>query len=598
MSQVNEVKDSVNIIDVIGERLDLKRAGSSYKAICPFHSESSPSFFVNEEMQRYKCFGCGASGDVIEFLEQYDGMSFLEALKYLADRAGIKLKDYSKSQDDEIREELLEILDLAKRYFHYLLLEHKLGEKARNYLKERGTNQESIKLFQLGFALPAWDGLFKFLTKKKGYSADKVLKTGLIIKSQSGRYYDRFRDRIVFPLKNHRGQVVGFSGRALNRDEKTPKYINSPETKLYHKSKMLYGYSELFQEIRKKKEIIIAEGEFDVISSFQAHVNHIVAIKGSALTPQQARLVSRSVNKVILCLDADGAGVKATKRAIKVIKDFDLDLRVIDLSQVETDQDIKDADDLAQDNPKLWRTTVKSSISVYDFLINVALDKFNPHQAEGKRKIVDDLAPVLDQIEHQVEKDFYIKKLAKKIKVNSAVLEEDVRRFGQVGSSHKRSRSLNKEKQMMNPRQNLERYLLFLLFQAEPNLIKAKAKELKQMELKIVGANQVMDKLIEFNQEFSLQKFANTLAEDLKASLFDWTQQPEFVDMLPQIKWREEWKKTLDHYQQKSISQEITQINQRIEQLEQKQNLTEEEQSTLQQLLRDIVELQRKLKSN
>ncbi len=594
MSQVNEVKDSVNIIDVIGERIDLKRAGSSYKAICPFHSESSPSFFVNEQMQRYKCFGCGASGDVIEFLEQYDGMSFLEALKYLADRAGIKLKEYHKSKNDEVREELTEILDLARRYFHYLLLEHKLGQKARDYLKQRGISKESTKLFQLGFALPAWDGLFKFLTKKKGYSAETVLKTGLIIKSQSGRYYDRFRDRIVFPLKNHRGQVVGLSGRALNRDEKTPKYLNTPETKLYHKSKLLYGYSELFQEIRKKKTIIIAEGEFDVISSAQAHVNYIAAIKGSALTTEQARLLSRAVNKVILCLDTDEAGVKATKRAIQVIKDFDLDLRVIDLSQVKTDQEIKDADDLARENPKLWRETVKNSISVYDFLIRVALDKFDPHLAEGKRKIVDDLAPVLNQIQHQVEKDFYVKKLAETINVNSAVLVEDIRRFGQVGSSQRRRKPTEEKKQKMNPRENLGRYLLFLLFQADPAIIKSKAKELKEIDLQILGSNQILDKLIQFDQDFTLKEFADTLAEDLKASLFDWIQQPEFVDLLPQITWQEEWPKMIEHYQQKVTSQEITEINQQIEALEQKTDLSEEEQNKLQRLLRKIVELQRK----
>ncbi|MEA2056430.1 MAG: DNA primase [Patescibacteria group bacterium] len=597
MSQVQQVKDAVNIVDVLGERLDLKRSGSSYKAVCPFHSESSPSFFVNEEMQRYKCFGCGASGDVIEFLEQYDGMSFLEALKYLADRVGIELKSYSRSNDDKERETLLEILDLAQRYFHYLLMEHKLGKPARSYLKERSVTKESIKLFNLGYALPAWDGLFKFLTKKKKYKEQDILQAGLIIKARSGRYYDRFRDRIIFPLKNHRGQVVGFSGRALNKDDKTPKYINSPETKLYHKSQMLYGYKELYQEIRKAKKIIIVEGEFDVVSSRQAHVNFISAIKGSALTEEQARLISRCVEKVLLCLDSDEAGVKATKRAIEVIKDFDLDLRVIDLSRVKAGKEIKDSDDLARENPKLWRETVKQSISVYDFLINVALDKFDPKTPEGKRKIVDDLAPVLNNINHQVEKDFYVKKLAAKLSVNIATLADDVRRFGQSGSKFQRSQPQSK-KNKLDPKKHLERYLIFLLFHAKQEVIKDKAKVLQELELKTVGASQVVDSLIEYEDDFNLKKFAQTLAEDLKAKLFDWHQQPEFVSLLDQIKWGEEWSKTLKQYRQKMVSSQISQINQRIEKLEQKSELAEEEQAELQKLLRKIVDLQRHLKSS
>ncbi len=261
MSQVKQIKQANDVVEVIGQRLDLKRAGSSYKALCPFHSESSPSFFINEQLQRYKCFGCQASGDVIEFLQNYEGMSFLEALKHLADRAGIKLKEYRRSKDDQVRETLLEILNLAKQYYHFLLTKHEQGQAARAYLKQRGTTQKSTELFQLGYALPAWDGLYRYLVDKKGYQAEDVLKTGLIIKSRKGhRYYDRFRDRIIFPLKNHRGQVVGFSGRALNQDEKTPKYINTPETSLYHKAQMLYGFHELYQEIRKQNELIIVEG--------------------------------------------------------------------------------------------------------------------------------------------------------------------------------------------------------------------------------------------------------------------------------------------------------------------------------------------------
>ena len=251
MSQIQEVKDANNIVEIVGEKIDLRPSGSSFKARCPFHSEKTPSFFVHPEMQRYRCFGCGATGDVLDFLQNYDGMTFYEALKYLADRASITLKDFNRTSEDEEREQLLGILNLAKEYYHYLLTQHEAGKPALAYLKERGTNSQSIKLFNLGYSLSSWDGLIKYLHQKKKYPLELIAKTGLIIKGKGDRYYDRFRGRVMFPLKNHRGQVVGFSGRLLTAQAKEAKYINSPETSLYHKSKLLYGYSELFREIRK-----------------------------------------------------------------------------------------------------------------------------------------------------------------------------------------------------------------------------------------------------------------------------------------------------------------------------------------------------------
>jgi len=593
MSQVKEIKDAVDIVTIIGERIDLKRSGSSYKGLCPFHGEKSPSFFVSDQMQRYKCFGCGVSGDVLEFLQQYEGMSFLEALKYLADRAGIELKKIHKSSDDDLREKLLEILNWSLKYYHYLLTEHKSGEKARQYLKERGTTQDSVKLFKLGYALPAWDGLFNYLTKKKKYKPDEILQTGLIIKSKTGRYYDRFRDRIMFPLKNHRGQVVGFSGRALNKDEKTPKYINTSETKLYHKSKMLFGYSELFQQIRKKKELLVCEGEFDVISSSQAHVKHICAIKGSALTEEQARLIHRVANKVILSLDADQAGVKATKRAIKVIKDVDLELRVLDLSRVEADFAIKDADDIASNDPKLWREVVKTSVSVYDFLIRVALDKFDPDTPEGKRKIVDDLAPVLHQIAHKVEQEYYVKKLAEKLGVRDSILADDIRAFGETKNNFQ-PKSVAKPKKI-KPNLEMEQYILFLFFHLELEERQEKLNLLSKYDWATVGVKQVLE-VLEKDPQLSLEQLAKKLPEDLKASLFEWYHQPEFIKLIEEVNVAKEWQQAWKKFQTEKTRKKIKQINQEIENLETKTERSAEEEQELEDKLAQIVKLQSKLR--
>ena len=239
MSQIKEVKDATNIVEVVAEKIKLENSGANFKACCPFHNEKTPSFFVNPGLQRYRCFGCGANGDVLDFLQNFEGITFYEALKTLADRAGITLKEFQKSQDDEEREKLLEIMSFAKEYYYYLLTKHEVGQIGRDYLKNRDITNESIKIFQLGFATNAWDSLLKYLHQKKKFPLNLIEKTGLIIKGRSGGYYDRFRERLIFPLKNHRGQVVGFSGRLLSQSPKEAKYINSPETLLYHKSKML-----------------------------------------------------------------------------------------------------------------------------------------------------------------------------------------------------------------------------------------------------------------------------------------------------------------------------------------------------------------------
>lgn len=600
MSQVNQIKDAVNILDEIGQRLDLKRAGSSYKALCPFHSEKSASFFVNPQIQRYKCFGCGASGDVIEFLEQYEGMTFLEALQYLADKTGIKLKQFNKTKDDEVREQLLEILQLSSRYYEYLLNEHRLGEDARLYLEKRGVKKSSIELFKIGYAPSAWDGLTNYLTKKKRFQPSLVEKTGLLIRNNSGRYYDRFRNRIVFPLKNHRGQIVGFSGRILeskkNNQRQQPKYINTPETQLYHKSQTLYGFSELFQQIRKKREVIIAEGEFDVISSHQAHVSNIVAIKGSALTYDQVKMLSRVADKILLSLDSDAAGIKATQRAIEVIKDLNVDLRVIDLSAIDSGK-FQDADELIRSQPKLWKEAIKNSLSAYDFLINVSFGQNDPDSAIGRRKIIDELALILNKIDHQVEKDFYLKKIAERLQVSASILLEDINRFGQksTSSTYQNKKQSIKEEQL-DPLKRLEDYLLFLLINSPDESVVDKASQLSKLELKNPQARQILSQLTTTKGDYQLEKFAGSLAEDLKAALMEW-QHPDFIKNMDDFNLESEWVKSLNKYQRLLNKEKINLYNQELDALEKKRSKSDQDNKKIEALLNQIAQLQAKHKS-
>lgn len=589
MSQIAQVKEANDIIEIIGERLQLQRSGSQWRSLCPFHSERSPSFFVSQDMQRYKCFGCGENGDVFTFLEKYEGMTFQESLKMLAERAGIKLESFHPSHDEDLRQQLLEVLSLAKEYYHFVLTQHEAGESARVYLKERGVSAESVKLFQLGYALPAWDGLLAYLHDKKKYPLDILEAAGLIIPGKTGRVYDRFRGRIMFPLTNRRGQVVGFSGRVLEKDTKDAKYINSPETVLYHKSEMLYGYSELLQEIRKKREVIVVEGEFDVISSAQAHVNNVVAIKGSALTVQHLQYLSRVADKVLFSLDMDTAGVAATKRAIGLLKDTSLEARVVVVPSG------KDPDELARSQPAVWREAVKASLSIYEYLLQAALKQFSADTPEGKRAIIDDLAPVFGSITHAVERDVYIKKLAEALGVKESLVAEDLERFKGGKTKGQTSPLVKKpsEPTSLTRKQRLEKYVVHLLL-TTPLSPASLVSQVADLEWETPGVSALL-KRIEGSSASTLRHLAHDLPEDLQAVFFELAHDPEL--QLPDgVDWTNEWKKSVADLEQESLKARIQKINTQLSAFDEVASLTPEQEAEQTTLLSEIVILQKKTK--
>ena len=404
-SQVLQVKEASDIVTIIGERVTLKSGGRNLKGNCPFHSEKTPSFFVNPEMQYYKCFGCGESGDVLTFLQKYEGMTFPEALEHLADRAGIKLEKTYKGSQDHSRDKHLEMLSLVADYYHFILTKHPLGKKAKEYIEDRKIFSQSIHDFKLGYSPDSWRALEDFLVKKKGYTKKDMVEAGLSVQKEKNSY-DRFRGRLMFPLRNQRGQVVGFSGRTLDPDAKQAKYINSPETSLYHKSKLLFGYNQAKQAIRKADRVVIVEGEFDVISSHQAHVREVVAVKGSALTNDHVKLLSRLTKNIILALDSDDAGQEAIRRSIDIVESHGCSLRILQIPGG------KDPDEVARQDPKQWRQVSKETISVYQFYINLALQKFDAKSGQGQRQISEFIIPILNKISNPVEQSFYVKKLA------------------------------------------------------------------------------------------------------------------------------------------------------------------------------------------
>lgn len=595
MSQIQAVKEATDIVEIIGSRVSLQRSGANFKGLCPFHGERSPSFFVDERLQRYKCFGCGESGDVFTFLEKYEGMTFAEALQDLADKANITLEAYKKSSDDELREQLLEVLNLAKEYYHYLLTKHATGEGARAYLTDRGVYSESITLFQLGYSLPQWDGLLKFLHGKKKYSYSVLEQAGLIIKGNNGRWYDRFRGRVMFPLRDSRGRVVGFSGRVLDGTAQDAKYINSPETLLYHKSKMLFGLSELFQHIRKAGTVIVVEGEFDVVTSQQAHVNTIVAIKGSALTEDHAKVLSRVAQTVLLALDSDEAGVQATKKSIEVLKETKLELRVLQLPQG------KDPDELIRKDPKLWRETVKHSVTAYDFLISAAFSQHDATTPSGKRQIMEEVAPILAGVKHAVELEHYLKTVADQLEAPLSAVKSDVETFKKYNKLPEKKVKKAAEaassttKPPLSPKEQQEQYCLFLLFTGNEQLLVSRAEELAEYNFETVGINQIIRTLAAQETPVTLKSFSSHLPEDLKQVIFDSIAQGQNNPVSPgdQKEQAAEWSLALQKLKKVSISERINQITHQLALLDEKPDKTQAEEEKQNQLLKEIVLLRR-----
>ena len=513
MDQIEEVRRKVDIIDLVSETVTLKKSGRNFKANCPFHEEKTPSFMVSQERQIFKCFGCSEGGDVYSWMMKREGMEFGEALRTLADRVGVKLKSYKATPEQQMKEKMLEINHLASEYYHYLLTSHEAGKKALQYLLKRGITKASIKAFKLGFSVDEWEGLVNFIVKKKGYKIQELEAAGLIIKGQRG-FYDRFRNRVMFPLFDHRNRVVGFAGRVFEEEQKQAKYVNTPETVLYHKSNVLYGLETTKEHIKKKKKAVVVEGEIDAISSYQAGVKNVVAIKGSALTEGQVELLKRFTENVALALDEDVAGDQAARRGIELAEKAGLSVRVIKLKYG------KDPDECAQKEAKLWKDSVKTAVPIYDFYIESAVKRFGVKSPEGKRKVMGELAPILAGVTNQVIKAHYVKKLASKLEVGEeAVLREtekaptrsrdDKADFKSVSASSK------------NREDRLTDYVLALVLQDEDGV----GKLVRMVSLKSLtdgASKKVIGKLqrwMKTRKQFNVNKFVESLPEELVAAM-------------------------------------------------------------------------------
>ncbi len=461
MDQASEVREKIDIVSLISEYIPLKKAGRNFRAICPFHNEKSPSFMVSPERQIWHCFGCQKGGDVFTFLMEYENIEFPESLRELAKKAGVELKSYKF--DNEAYSEKEKIYHLNKqalKFYQYVLLKHPLGKKALSYLKEkRGMSEKIIETFSLGFSPISGSSLSSYLINKKGYKKQDLYLSGISFEN-GGRTVDFFRGRLMFPLTDHRGNVVGFSARVLEDNGDGPKYINTKETSVYHKGSLFFGLDIAKEEIKKQEQAILVEGEFDVISCFKEGIKNVAAIKGTALTENQVALLSRFTPKVTLCFDMDEAGFEATKRSLPILEKKGLTTTVIVIPGG------KDPDEALKKDPASFKKALKEDKGVYDFLIEKLLKENDAKGASGKKKITDDLLPLFSQISNEIVKEHYLKKLSKEIDTSYESLKREVEKMSQG----QKEESVAVPSQVQRKRREiLEEYILALIIQA-PNV--------------------------------------------------------------------------------------------------------------------------------
>ncbi len=497
---------------------------------------------------------CGEGGDVFKFLELYEKMDFGEALRYLAEKVGVKLTSF-KSDDGGEKEKLYELNELAAKFYHFLLVSHPIGKIALNYMKEeRGLNVDSINTFNIGFAPRERNVLSEFLLKKKNQKPNDLIKAGLVYPAR-GKVFDRFEGRIIFPISNHRGQVVALAGRLLPPEKKNVgKYINSPETPIYHKSQSLYGLNITKDFIKKEGKAIVVEGELDLISSYQNGVKNVVAIKGSAVTEEQVSLLSRFTKEVILALDSDFAGGQATLRGISILENAGVETKVAKFGR------FKDPDEASRADSKFYQSALQDAVPVWDFIIDSIVAKYDKSTGGGKAKISRELTPILGTIQDKIIEAHYIKKLARILDVDETAVEEEVEKKRERVDGKQEVKEVIEEKR--GRRTLLEERLIGLIFAKEKKLmVDPKVRELIK--------NSFLKKVLEFeNVEDLPQELKEKLAEIILSNSIEEVSKDEINETMHELQSldiREKMAALSPQIGKRSVKLEFTKLSQKLE---------------------------------
>ncbi|MCX6811244.1 MAG: DNA primase [Candidatus Berkelbacteria bacterium] len=510
MDQVEEIKQRVDIVDLISIYLELKKAGANYKALCPFHNEKTPSFMVSQDKGIFKCFGCGESGDIFTFVEKIEGVDFPEALKILAERAGIKLARIDRQFYDQKRN-LYEINDIAAKVFHHLLTKDKTGAVALAYLKKRGVTEKTIKDFQLGYSPLNFEFISGFLCQK-GFKESDIVASGLSLNRENRRrgslpIFDRFRGRIMFPIFNPAGNIIAFSGRILKDTTDAPKYINSPDTPLYSKSRNLFGLDKSKTKIRKSGFVILVEGTMDVILSHQAGLENTVASLGTALTQEQVDNLARLSRRFLFAFDADEAGMIATKRGVDIALNKNVDVAVVTIPK-----GFKDTAEVVKSDPSLWREALLKSLPYIDYIFeNAFRNKSEKLSPALKRDVASEILPEIAKISDPIVAGDYIARLALRLQTQEKYLYEAMSRYkvkqggGQESEIQEKVRKSSKENHLLG---------LLLVFPQYFNTIKDFLSPIDFASPQVISIYKKMNLEYSKKRKFDFKKFISGLSAD------------------------------------------------------------------------------------
>jgi len=569
-NQVEEIKQKVNIIDVINRYVPLKKRGRHHFACCPFHGEKTPSFTVSEELQIFKCFGCGKAGDVFTFLQEYERIDFREALEELAKLSGVTLVKSSLSDHQESKKKLLiEINSQVAKFYNYILLSHPLGKNALEYVKNRGVTLETIKTFNIGFSPEDSKYLSNFILKK-GYKIDDLISTGTFGKSHFGSsLYDRFNGRLTFPLFDYRNQVVGFSGRILPTSKNTnlAKYINSPETEIYHKSQMLFGLNLSKEAIRQENSVIIVEGEFDMISPYQSGFKNIVALKGTAFTQEQLQLLRRYTDTLILGLDSDFAGDNAARKSIELADSMEFDIKVLNLGDK-----YKDPDEAIKSDPEFFKSQIKKATDVWDFIIQSQLKIHDINTIKGKKEVLNVVLPFLVKIKNSVVKSDYFKKLANEINSSEESIYEEAVKYQNPNPTNFKliPKGVEVIETSESKTEKFEELLLILIIGAK-NPAKLSQKLKKYLDQLTVSRFKTIAKHLLEKEDLTLKQILDSLPAEIKP-LFEnlyFESQKNQIDSVTRLS---EIKKATNNINKVLLKDRLNQLSNQITKFESEEN--------------------------
>lgn len=565
-SPVDEIKNRLDIVEVIGGYIRLQKAGRNYKALCPFHSEKMPSFVVSPEKQMWHCFGCNKGGSIFDFVMEMEGVEFGDSLRMLAQRAGVELKKVDPKLKTE-RSRLYEICYLANQFFIKQLVASQAGKKIQQYLTGRGLKPMTVKNWQLGYAPNQWQALLDFL-KNQGYPDEEIAKAGLVVKKEKkDEYYDRFRDRIIFPIHDLNGLVIGFTSRENPEqpDSRMGKYINTPNTLIYDKSQVIYGLDKAKLDIRKNNLCILVEGQMDVLMAHQAGSENVVASSGTALTEKQLRIIKRYTENLATAFDMDLAGQTATKRGIDLALQFGFNTKIISLPKEQ------DPADCLQKNPSLWSQAVGQASGLIEFYLENAFSKYDGQTVEGKKEISKILLPMIKKISNKVEQAHWLQELARQLKVQEGILVEEmgkIKNFSAKGGDE----SFTKENPVSKKIINLEDYTLGLIlinlrkmkrFKREPAYLFTDS-ELAEIFKSLKKSRTKKVKLKDFQEDLSVE-----LANRLNKIVFKAEAQKSLLDKFEPTK---EIRFCFSQLRSRYWREKLDQLNLSIRQAEEKQD--------------------------